>query len=166
MDLFQELAAHLIQLYYAAEPYLSSIHRSLAAFYSRAEPLLLPHFNALAQWAYASPSILIVGLFILILFILLQTINFIRRVLAFWMRLLVKLTFWGAVVALIAVLWQRGVWRTLGELEAWCTEVAAVYWREYKRWENYGTDYNKKGRAANFGVTPGRRGANNPRHGW
>lgn len=165
MDLYKDYIAQLIQLYRTVEPYLSSIHRSLSSFQAQIEPLLLPHINAIAQWAYSSPSILIVGLFILILYILLQIISLIRRILAFWVRLLVKLTFWGAVVALGAVVWQRGIGKTFRELEVWCFEIAAVYWREYKRWENYGTHHVKKSPATNFGAVPGRGGAN-PRYRW
>lgn len=48
-----------------------------------------------------------------------------------------QVLFYGGIVVLIMVVWQRGVGRTLGDLAEWAQEIKDVWWREYRRWEGY-----------------------------
>lgn len=141
MDLIEEYVTQALQLYITAKPYLSSFQNSLISIQKQIEPVLLPHINSLAQWAYALPSIMTVCFFVLSLFIILQIFNFIRRVIAFWLRLAVRISVWAIVILIISLVWQRGLERSLGELGDWGREIVNVYWREYERWEGYGSQH-------------------------
>ena len=55
----------------------------------------------------------------------------------FWIRLMVRVTFWGGVVMLVAAIWQRGVGRTVEDAVGWGRELSEVWWREYRKWEGY-----------------------------
>lgn len=138
MDYIEEYASQAAQLYILAKPYLTSILNLLFSIQKYVELLLLPHVNALAQWAYTSPSIITVGVFFLLLFIISQIIHYIRRLITFWIRLIARLTFWAVIIALIAMLWHKGFEKSLRDLESWAREISRVYWREYERWERYG----------------------------
>lgn len=50
---------------------------------------------------------------------------------------MVRIAFWGGVVVLGCVVWQRGVGRTAGDVGAWGQELGVVWRREYERWEGY-----------------------------
>jgi hypothetical protein len=58
-----------------------------------------------------------------------------RRLMMWWMRLVARIVFWSIVVCIIAVVWERGVERTVWDLLSWAQEVRTVWWSEYRRWE-------------------------------
>ena len=50
---------------------------------------------------------------------------------------MVQVLFYGGIVVLVMVVWQRGVGRTVRDLAEWAQEIKDVWWREYRRWEGY-----------------------------
>jgi len=54
---------------------------------------------------------------------------------AWGIRLVFWATFWGAVVMLASVVWQRGLGRTASDVVEWGREINEVFWREYERAE-------------------------------
>lgn len=160
MDLIEECITQALQLYITAKPYLNSFQNSLLTLQNQIEPLLVPHLNTLTQWAYTLPSIMTVCLFVLSLFIILQIFNFIRRIIAFWLRLAMKISVWALIMIIVSLVWQRGLERSLGELGDWGREIVNVYWREYERWEGYGS---QRLQGANYGP---RFSNTKVKHGW
>ena len=102
-------ALNAYNLYNSADPYLRPIRTGMSQLQSHLSPLVLPYLNRLAVLAQDSPGILTVGVLLLFLLIVMQILNFVRRVMMFWVRILTTLVFYGAVVLLGAAIWQRGV---------------------------------------------------------
>ena len=74
-----------------------------------------------------------------------------------------QVLFYGGIVVLVMVVWQRGVGRTVGDLAEWAREIKDVWWKEYRRWEGY----QNQGRVSGV-VGGGRYGvrAGNARTAW
>lgn len=73
------------------------------------------------------------GLLLLAIVVVVKVLSVVRRVVAFGVRVLVGLLFWGAIGLLVAVVWERGVGRTGVEVSAWMREVGAVWWEEWQK---------------------------------
>jgi hypothetical protein len=123
--------------------------------------MLLPYLNTAAELAHKSPAILTVGILLLFLLIAMQVLNFIRRVMVWWFKFMMRVAFWTVVVLIISAVWQRGLDRTIGDLVVWGKELNEVWWREYRRWEGY------QNQGQNLGQNQGQRlGRTNARAGW
>jgi len=51
----------------------------------------------------------------------------------FWVTIVMRLLFWGAVGLVVSLVVQRGVGRSVEDLRAWAEGVGRVWWREYAR---------------------------------
>jgi hypothetical protein len=151
-----DYALHAYNLYTTADPYLRPIRRTIYEVQARSYPLILPYLNRAAVLAQDSPAILTVGVLLLFLLIAMQVLNFVRRVMMFWMRLVMRLVFWGGVAVLVSVVLQRGVGRTVEDLMGWGQELGEVWVTEYRRWEGYQNMKQKQNQ--NFGRTNARAG--------
>jgi len=115
----------------------------------------MPYLDSALRTLHASPAILSLAALLLLLIIAMQILYFVRRVMMFWFRVVMRLVFWGVVGVLVAVVWQRGVERTVGDLVHWGGEVGEVWAREYRRWEGVG---NQGGGGVNGGLGSGKGG--------
>lgn len=138
----------LLGVYHTVDPYLRPLRSSLGALYAKAFPLLLPILNRLAIFAHDSPAIITLALFLLVLAISLQILNFARRVVVFWTKVFAKLVFYGVLLVLAMTVYQRGLMETAGDLLNWGTEIGEVWMREYRRWDGYQNQQQKMGHAA------------------
>ena len=145
-----EYGLHALNALHTAEPYTRPVFRFLNTVRSQSTPILLPYLNRAASLAQESPAIVSLGVLLLVLVIAMQIINFIRRIMMYWMRLVFRLVFWVGFGLLVAVVWQRGVGRSLGDVVGWGEELRTVWWREYRRWEGY---QNQKGTNTGFGAS-------------
>ncbi|TQS36539.1 hypothetical protein Golomagni_03006 [Golovinomyces magnicellulatus] len=148
MDILEEYVSHVFRLYTIAKPFLDTFQNSLSSFLKQIEPVLVSRINAIAQYASVSPSILTLCFLVLLLFVMSKVVSFLRSLIAFWLRLMIRTIFWSTVVTFVAIVWQRGFERSLRELGAWVREIINVYSREYERWEGYG---NQPGYRTNYG---------------
>lgn len=137
MDMLQETAMRVYEIYNGLDNYLGPMRRLGWDVQARAYPVVLPVLNKLAVLAQDSPAILTVGVLLLFLLVAMQVVNTVRRVFAFWMRLVMRLTFWGGLAVLVATVWQRGVGRSVEDVSTWGRELSDVWWREYNRWDGY-----------------------------
>jgi len=137
MEVLQEIVLQTLRLYHEADPYIRPIKSSLSSIYASLYPTLLPFLNRLALFAQDSPALVSVGVLLLFLLIAVQILGFIKRVLVWWFKLVVRITLWGLLAVLIGVVWQRGVGRTVADAAGWGQELGEVWWREYRRWEGY-----------------------------
>ncbi|KAK0103029.1 hypothetical protein ONS95_000788 [Cadophora gregata] len=135
MDILQEYALPVFQTLTTLEPYTRAPLRTLSNLYTQYSPLLTPYLDSALRTLHTSPAILSLAALLLLLIIALQILYFVRRVMMFWFRVVMKLVVWGCIGVLVAVVWQRGLERTVGDLVGWAGEVARVWEREYKRWE-------------------------------
>ncbi|KAF8867009.1 hypothetical protein BDZ45DRAFT_710068 [Acephala macrosclerotiorum] len=137
MDILQDYALQLLHLYDTSEPYTRPITSTLTSLRTQLSPLILPYLNRLAILAQDSPALISVGILLLFLLISLQILAWMKRVMMFWFRLVMRLVFWGMVGVAVSVVAQRGVGRTVEDLMRWGGELNGVWWREYERWEGY-----------------------------
>jgi hypothetical protein len=121
---------------------------------------MLPYLNHAAVLAKNSPAILTVGVLLLFLLVAMQILNFVRRIMMFWVRVVYRLVFWGGLATLIAVVAQRGMERSVGDLMDWGRELSEVWWREYRRWEGY-QKMQQQSQGTGYGMENG-----NGRAGW
>jgi hypothetical protein len=128
---------YLITLYRHLDPYLRSATSILYTIQSTITPFLLPVLNHAAVFAQDSPAVITVGMLLLLLVISMQILNFARRLIAFWTRIMFQVLFYGGIVVFVMVVWQRGVGRTVRDLAEWAQEIKDVWWKEYRRWEGY-----------------------------
>jgi hypothetical protein len=76
-----------------------------------------------------------------------QILNFARRIIMFWTHIMLQVLFYGGIVVLVMVVWQRGLGRTVGDIAEWANEIQEVWWTEYRRWEGYQNQAQAQGRA-------------------
>ncbi|CZT48139.1 uncharacterized protein RSE6_08800 [Rhynchosporium secalis] len=158
MDILQEYLPTIMHTLYTLEPYTRLPLRTLNSLYTQATPLLTPYISSLLNTLHASPAILSLAAIILLLVLALQILSFIRRVMMFWFRLVMRLVFWAVLGLAVAVVWQRGVGRTMEDLWMWGNEVRRVWEGEYKRWEGYQNQgQNSGGSSGRGGAYAGRR---------
>lgn len=130
-----------------AQTHLLSPSSTLQLLKHQALSLLAPIMNPLLQRLNAlltnSPDIVILFLLVLVFLVALQVLAWIRRMMLWLTGLLLRLLFWAAVVAGVAVAVQRGPEQTLRDL-AWAGGAVAgfvawvrEYWQsEYKRYDS------------------------------
>ncbi|TVY85365.1 hypothetical protein LSUE1_G000293 [Lachnellula suecica] len=132
-----DVGVQAFHLYNEADPYLRPILSSLNALYAQLYPALLPLLNRAAVFTHDSPALVTVGILLLFLLISVQILAFVKRMLMWWFRMVVRVVFYGLLAVLVAVVWQRGLGRTVEDLVQWGGHLGEVWWREYRRWEGY-----------------------------
>jgi hypothetical protein len=158
-SLCADYTPYLVTLYHYLNPYIRSATSLLSTIQSTLTPFLLPALNRAAVFAQDSPAIITVGLLLLLLVISMQILNFARRIVVFWTRIMFKVLFYGGIAVLMMVVWQRGLGRTVGDLVEWAQEIKDVWWREYRRWEGYQNQGRVRGAGSRrYGVRGGNAG--------
>jgi hypothetical protein len=132
-----ELAYQALNLYHQADPYLTPLRTSLSTLSAQAQPLLLPILNRAVVFAQESPALISVGMLLFFLLIAVQILSFAKRILMWWFRLVIWIVFYGLFAVLIAVVWQRGVGKTVVDLVGFGKHLNEYWWREYEKWEGY-----------------------------
>jgi hypothetical protein len=145
-----DLTFYALSAYRQALPYLLPLLRQFYTlqhrFYTQLYPVLLPYLNTLFLWAHESPAIISVGALILFLLITMQIMNFFRRMMMFWVRIMWRIAFWGGLVAVGSVVYQRGLERTVNDAVHWGEQLAEVWWREYEGYSRASQpDYGRSG---------------------
>jgi hypothetical protein len=150
-----ELAYQALNLYRQADPYLTPFRNHLSTLSAQARPLLLPILNRTAVFAQESPALISVGVLLLFLLIAVQILSFAKRILIWWFRLAVWIVFYGLFAVLLAVVWQRGVGRTVEDLVGFGAHLNEYWWREYEKWEGYQNQAAKAGGTKMAGTRAG-----------
>ncbi|KAH9908738.1 hypothetical protein F4778DRAFT_718537 [Xylariomycetidae sp. FL2044] len=117
---------------------LSQIH---VVLYPLAAPLLSRAVSAL----YEAPDLVVLG-FLLMLFVLaLQAVMFVHRTMLYVTRLAFRMVFWAAVVAGLAVVWQRGPEKTardvvvvVSKLAGFAAVIKDIWLSEYRKYDAQG----------------------------
>ncbi|KAF7912752.1 uncharacterized protein EAF01_001773 [Botrytis porri] len=138
-DIYQHLSPYLMQAYpylLRAYPLLQTIYTSLLRplylfTVTNLMPLLLPLLEASLKVASQSPGIaVVVGVLVIIWFIFFL-MSLMRRMVAWGMRLVFGLVFWGVLGGVGMVVLQRGVGRTGTELVEGGRWLLDAFWEEY-----------------------------------
>jgi hypothetical protein len=132
---FGDYHAVISTLYSILSPVIYPTLRLLDWARSIIFPLALPLLNQLSQLAQESPAVVSLGVLLLTLYISLRIMGFLQRMVAFGARLVFGLVFYGAIVVVAMLVYQRGVDRTASDVAGWAQEIQRVWMREYGRWE-------------------------------
>lgn len=119
---------------------LSTLYNEIMA------PLLQPVLDRLAQALNNSPDVVILAVAVVVFLLALQVLLWVRRLVAWFTALVLRLVFWSSVVVVIAVIWQRGPDQSAKDLAAIVGVVTGygslvyrytrdVWLREYERYE-------------------------------
>jgi hypothetical protein len=156
----KDYTPYLLSIYCTLNPYIQYGTSALSTLQSQLTPYLLPLLNRLAAFATDSPAVITVALLLLLLVVSMQILNFARRLIVFWTRIMFQVLFYGGLVILVMVVWQRGVGRTVGDLMEWAEEIRQVWLMEYRRWEGYGNQAQGRMRAGSgrYGLKGGHAG--------
>lgn len=109
-------------------------------------PVLRPVLDRATEALVNSPDIVVLGVIVLFLLLALQVLLWVRRMVAWFTALVLRLVFWAFVVAVVAVMWQRGPDQAVKDLAALVGMVSGytallyrytrdVWLREYERYE-------------------------------
>jgi hypothetical protein len=110
--------------------------------FQRLADMMSPVLDRLTQALHRSPDIVVLAFFLTMLFLTIQILNWARRVVMFWTRMALRLVFWSAIIALGAMVWQRGLeatardMMTIGQqLIGYAAMVRDIWMREYQKYE-------------------------------
>jgi hypothetical protein len=106
---------------------------------------------------YNSPDILTIVLLGVLLLISLKILELLRRAVVFWVRMFTRLAFWGSILVAGVYVWGRGWEGALEDGQRWGGEIAALWMREYRRYEAAQQD-GQTVRGMNRGAERGYRG--------
>ncbi|GJC99617.1 hypothetical protein ColKHC_08443 [Colletotrichum higginsianum] len=113
---------------------LSAASRAIDELY----PYLAPAVDATLEFLHSSPELVSFAVLLALLAATVVVLNWIRRVVAFWMALVLRLAFWAAS----SWLSRSGVWETArdavvvgGKVVGFAAAVKDVWISEYKRYE-------------------------------
>ncbi|POS72170.1 hypothetical protein DHEL01_v209438 [Diaporthe helianthi] len=108
--------------------------------------IMSPFLDRLAQALSNSPDLFILVFAVVVLVLALQVLLWVRRLVAWFTTLVLRLVFWACIAALVAALWQRGPDQAAKDLAAFVGAVAGygqllysytrdIWLREYERYE-------------------------------
>lgn len=115
------------------------LHTLSMQFYA----VLAPAIDRIAAALASSPDAVLLIFAVFAAVAVIQIMAFIHRLIAFWTRMVMRLLFWGLVVGLGAVMYQRGLQTTLNDamvigskLLGFAAGVKEVFMSEYRRYED------------------------------
>jgi hypothetical protein len=105
-------------------------------------PLLEPLVNRALGLAAENEGLVGLAVVVAAVAAVIVVMNWIRRLLLWWTRFVVRMAFWAVVVALCAVAWERGLARTArdcavlgGKLAGYAAALKDVWLAEYHQYE-------------------------------
>jgi len=111
----------------------------VSAAIARVTPLIGPAIDYLTHLIGENPNIVSAVIIIVLAYITLEILAFVRRVMLFWTRLALRLVFWGWIALLISFVWQRGVEKTVTDVSQWAgytygmvSKAVEIWVREYQ----------------------------------
>ncbi|CAK7567910.1 MAG: hypothetical protein SEPTF4163_005887 [Sporothrix epigloea] len=132
--------------------------RATASLAAMATPVL----DRIARAAYNAPDVVVLLLVVVLFVFLLQVLSLVRRLVAWWTRMLFRLIFWSGVVLMLAAMWQRGLAQSaqdaaaiVGRLYGYASFVGDIWRAEYNKYQQQ----QVQAQAANGGTGIGRSAA-------
>ncbi|KAL1835726.1 hypothetical protein VTJ49DRAFT_6159 [Mycothermus thermophilus] len=139
------LPTTLYTLFLSPSSPLQTALRTLTSAISTLTTHLVPVINALLDraatlFSSTSPDILALASLLLLTFLAWQLLSLVRRIIAFWTRLVFRLFFWAVIGSVVAMAWQRGVEQTArdavvvgAKVAGWMVGVAQTWWEEFEK---------------------------------
>ncbi|ERS96067.1 hypothetical protein HMPREF1624_07603 [Sporothrix schenckii ATCC 58251] len=143
----------------AVSPYTAPLTaRATSSFVTMVTPVL----DRIARAAYNAPDVVVLLLVVVMAVLAIQVLSLLRRLVAWWTRLLFRLLFWSGVVLVLAAVWQRGPLQSAqdaaaiaGRLYGYASFVGDIWRAEYNKYQQQ----QVQAQAANGGGTGGGSGA-------
>ncbi|KAK4199579.1 hypothetical protein QBC40DRAFT_80440 [Triangularia verruculosa] len=102
-------------------------------------PVLEPSMDTAAKCLHDSPQIVSVAILLGAIFVIVQIMSFVNRVIRFWTMMAIRLVFWSAIGLLVSMAWQRGLEQSVRDVivmgstvYGWVEGVVGVWVREYE----------------------------------
>ncbi|KAJ6446114.1 nuclear pore assembly and biogenesis domain-containing protein [Purpureocillium lavendulum] len=141
---------------------LQTVARAATARAQGLAAALAPHVAPLADWAagVVADNQGLAGLAVLLAVVaaVVVVMNWLRRLVMWWTRVVFRLTLWALVAVLVAWVWQRGVMESVrdavvvgGKVAGYLAVVRDVWVAEYNRYEgqqNMGYRTGGRGRSS------------------
>ncbi|KAK3372545.1 hypothetical protein B0H63DRAFT_453863 [Podospora didyma] len=136
------LQTHLLDQSSPAQSLKRQAFAIASASAARLYPVLEPAADRAMQFMYSAPDAVVLVFLLVVVVAVYQFLALVRRIMMFWTRLAMRLLFWSAVGALVAVAYQRGLEATVhdavvigSKLFGYAMTIKDVFWREYQRWD-------------------------------
>lgn len=120
--------------------------------------MVTPVLDRIARAAYNAPDIVVLLLVVVFAVLFLQVLSLLRRLVAWWTRMLFRLMFWSGVVLVLAAVWQRGPLQSaqdaaaiVGRLYGYASFVGDIWRAEYNKYQQQ----QVQAQAANGGTGTG-----------
>jgi hypothetical protein len=105
-------------------------------------PVVTPLFNRALEALNNSPDVVIVAVMLSFVIVALQFVFWMQRIMMFWTRLAMRMVFYAALAAVVAVVWQRGPEAAMADVAHLAAKIATYaaivknFWlSEYYRYE-------------------------------
>ncbi|KAK0718920.1 hypothetical protein B0T21DRAFT_395882 [Apiosordaria backusii] len=123
-------------------------------------PVLEPTMDKLAAYLHDSPQIISVAVLLGVIFLVVQILSFVNRVIRFWTRMAMRLVFWSFIGVLVSMAWQRGLEQSVKDVVVlgsavygWVQGVVGVWVREYEAAQRAGG--GQQGQGQGYGGSKG-----------
>ncbi|KAH7162950.1 hypothetical protein B0J13DRAFT_615560 [Dactylonectria estremocensis] len=141
-DIVASIHTHVLDPSSPAQVLRRSAVAQLQRLLSAAYPVLQPLFERLLDAMAENQGLVGVIASLLVLATVLVVLNWIRRLLMWWTRLALRVASWAALVAIAAVVWDRGVFESArdvavvgGKIVGYLAFLKGVWVDEYNRYE-------------------------------
>ncbi|KAK1757692.1 hypothetical protein QBC47DRAFT_163543 [Echria macrotheca] len=105
----------------------AAITSMFSALLSGLYTLLAPLLDRLARALATGPDVVVLAVFVVVVVLLIQLVFFVQRIIAFWVRLALRLVLWAAVAVVVAIVWQRGLERSFNDGMYLASRVAGFF---------------------------------------
>ncbi|KAJ9133994.1 hypothetical protein NKR23_g10425 [Pleurostoma richardsiae] len=118
-------------------------------------PFLEPFIDRAVVALHNSPDVVVLAFILVLLYLTFQILNTVRRATMWAAGLAVKMMFYALIVAVLAMVWQRGFEASARDAMALCTKVAGAvatakefWWQSYKQYQAQTQSAARGGRVA------------------
>ncbi|CAK7198600.1 hypothetical protein SEUCBS139899_001264 [Sporothrix eucalyptigena] len=140
---------------HAVSPYTAPLTAKATSSFAT---MVTPVLDRIARAAYNAPDVVVLLFVVVLLVLMLQVLSLIRRLVAWWTRMLFRLIFWSGVALVVAAVWQRGLAQSaedaaaiVGRLYGYASFVGDIWRAEYNKYQQQ----QVQAQAANGGTGAG-----------
>jgi hypothetical protein len=141
-DLALSVRTHLLNPRAPFQIYKQALLAQLQAWVSALTPHVQPLVDKLLALVFDNQGVTGIVALLCLLTAVVVVMNWIRRLILWWTRLVLRLVFWSAVVVLLAWVWNRGVMESVadaavvgGRVAGYLGVLKDFWWQEYERYE-------------------------------
>ncbi|KAL1901942.1 hypothetical protein Sste5346_001648 [Sporothrix stenoceras] len=123
----------------AVSPYTAPLTAKATSTFAT---MVTPVLDRIARAAYNAPDVVVLLLVVVFAVLFIQVLSLLRRLVAWWTRMLFRLMFLSGVVLVLAAVWQRGPLQSaqdaaaiVGRLYGYASFVGDIWRAEYNKYQ-------------------------------